>query len=41
MKAKIDKRICKHCDFGDKGNMLKNVPICLPKMDGGQCRFDK
>ena len=37
MKAKIDKKLCKHCDFADKGNQN----ICINKMMGGSCRFDK
>ena len=41
MKAKIDKNLCKYCEFGDKGNTLNGVPICIAKMEEGNCRFDK
>jgi len=41
MKAKIDKKLCKHCDFGDKGNTIDGKPVCLSKTMKGNCRFDK
>jgi len=37
MKAKIDKKLCKFCEFADKGN----ANICLPKIMGNGCKFDK
>jgi hypothetical protein len=37
MKAKIDKKLCEYCDISDK----ENQNICLNKMMGGNCRFDK
>ena len=36
-KKMIDKIFCKNCDFGDK----KNEGICISKMMGGKCKFDK
>jgi len=40
MKAKIDKKLCKFCPFGDKGNVLNGIPVCLPKTEGNGCKFD-
>jgi len=37
IKAKIDKRLCKYCDFWDR----ENEGICLAKIMGGNCRFDR
>jgi len=37
MKAKIDKKLCKYCNSADKGN----ANICINKMYGGNCRFDR
>ena len=33
---KVDRRICKYCDFCDKDN---NV-VCVAKIMGGHCKFD-
>lgn len=41
MKAKIDGKLCIHCNFGDKGNILEGKAICISKVNGGNCRFDK
>ena len=41
MKEKIDKKLCKYCDFGDKDNIDKSDAIpCLNKMMGGKCKFE-
>jgi len=37
MKAKIDKKLCKYCDYADKDN----DNICLSKVYKGNCKFDK
>jgi len=37
MKAKIDKKLCKYCIYSDK----ENSNICISKIYGGNCRFDK
>jgi len=41
MKAKIDARLCKHCDFGDKDNQIDGKSLCVSKVQGGYCKFDK
>ena len=41
MKAKIDKKLCNFCEFGDKDNKINGKPVCLAKAMEGQCRFDK
>lgn len=42
MKAKVDKKLCKHCDFSDKENITKDGHcICINKAYGGNCRFDR
>lgn len=48
MKAKIDKKLCKYCDFGDKDNELPDGSVpCIAQVDWeatgnkGQCKFDK
>jgi hypothetical protein len=37
MKDIIDKKMCKYCDFGDK----KQDGLCISKMMGGNCKFEK
>lgn len=38
----IDKKMCKYCPSGDKGNKTEDGHyICLYKMYGGECKFDK
>jgi hypothetical protein len=37
MKPIIDKKMCKFCDFGDKGN----EGLCISKMLGGNCKFER
>jgi len=37
---RIDKRMCKHCIFGDKGNVLNGTPICINKIYRKKCAFE-
>jgi hypothetical protein len=41
MKAKIDKKLCRYCEFGDKAHTINGKVVCLPKMLGNGCKFDK
>jgi hypothetical protein len=41
MKAKIDKKLCKHCDYGDTEHQLNGEAVCISKINKGNCRFDK
>ena len=38
---KIDKKLCKFCDFGDKQNKKNEKSVCLNKMFGRNCVYDK
>jgi len=40
-KEKIDKKLCKFCDFGDKSKKNKDKPLCLNKMFGRGCVFEE
>ena len=37
----IDKKLCKYCPSGDKGNILPDGSVvCIYKAFGGHCKYE-
>lgn len=37
----VDKKLCKFCPSGDKGNMTEDGHcVCINKVYGGKCKYE-